>query len=131
TLDASPDDPQPGFYRCRLHKDGPYVPVAIWKDGDKLMCLRAGKLLERDLIDDIWTFCIRWPISEKLYREVAAGGAWPDEPPAPIGHNRVSTGDPCEDLRAEFQAEAELAQDFLKKPVTSQEHADRIAVWSK
>ncbi|WEX10331.1 hypothetical protein [Chelativorans sp. AA-79] len=131
-LAPSESDPQSGFYRRRQHKDGPYLPVAIWRGEDgALFCLDGDRPVEAGKINEVWVWSLKWPISEELYRSVAAGGAWPDEPPAPIGHNQQKTGDPCEDLRAEFMAEAELANEFLKKPVQSQEQADKIAVWAK
>lgn len=124
-------EPQPGFYRRRAYKDGPFVPIAIWRANDQFVCLSDGKQIGADQIEQVWTWCCRWPITEALYHEVVKGGAWPDEPPAPKDHNQVKTGDDAVDLMAEFEAEAELAKDFLKKPVQSQEQADQIAVWSK
>ena len=123
-------EPQSGFYRCRSHKDGPFVPVAIWRDGEALWCLQENRT--RDDVDMVFTWCARWPISKALYDQIMAGGAWPDEPPSPPkDHNQIKTGDPCIDLQAEFEAERELAQIFLKKPITTQEQADQAAIWAK
>lgn len=82
--------------------------------------------------DDIWTWCCDWPIGEEEYRAVAERGeAWADEPPspAPIGHNQPS--DLYKALALEFEAEQEMAIAFLSKPITTQDEADKAAVWAK
>lgn len=125
-LGISEGDPQPGFYRKRAHKDGPFVPVAIWSGAEGLVALANGEIADPMAV---WTFCARNPIKEDTYHAVLSGQAWRDEPPA-IGHNSQSD-DPHEQLTAEYQGEAETAATFLKTPITTQEQADRAAVWSK
>ncbi|MES0207889.1 hypothetical protein NKJ93_02165 [Mesorhizobium sp. M0028] len=120
-------EPQPGFYRKRAHKDGPWVPVAIWPANGGLVAVVSNRRVEAD---GVWTFCCGHPVSEEVYRAVAAGGAWPDDPPA-IGHNSIKSDDPHEALSFEFQAETELATTFLRKPIQTKDDADRAAVWSK
>ena len=40
---TSPPWPEPGFYRMRLVKDGPWVPVKIWlEDGERETCHGCG-----------------------------------------------------------------------------------------
>lgn len=129
-LGVSEGDPQSGFYRTRKFKDGPLVPVAIWRDGGgRLFCLVDGKEVDAEAT---WTFACRTPITEQTYHAIRAGEPWPDEVAAvPKDHNQVKTGDPAIDLKAEFDAEREQAETFLKKPVTTQDDADRAAVWAK
>lgn len=124
-------DPQPGFYRKRKFKNGPWQRVAIWPDTD------AGgmqALVDNDPVDpsDIWTWCCQNPITEAVYRTVETGGQWPDEPPAApgIGHN-MPGDDPHDALKAELAGEQEIATEFLGKPVEIQEDADKAAVWAK
>jgi len=128
-LGVSEDAPQAGFFRKRAHKDGPYVPVAIWSMEGGMVALVGDQPQDPG---EIWTFCSRWPISEDVYRAVTAGGAWPDEPPAPVATNaRPVSDDPFDQLNHEFASEKEQAEAFLKKPITTQEQADMAAVWSK
>src|SRR5690606_17913031 len=82
--------------------------------------------------DDIWTWVCSWPISHETYEAVIKGGAWPDDAPvvAPVlGHNLPD--DPHEAAKFEFEGEKEIAEQFLKTPITTQEQADQAAVWSK
>lgn len=122
-------EPQSGFYRKR-NKNGPDVPVAIWTGDMDLVAVSGDDALDPV---DIWTWCCRWPITEASYRDVAENGkAWPDDAPVAdggIGHNQPD--DPHEALKVEFAGEQELAEQFLKTPITTQEQADRAAVWSK
>lgn len=130
-LGASESDPQSGFFRRRRYKDAPFIPVAIWFQDGKLVCLDGGKSASEP--HAVWVSCLRHPVTEATYRAVLdSGEAWPDEPPAPPkDHNQVKTGDAAVDLEAEFKAEMETATTFLKKPVETQEQADKIAVWAK
>lgn len=123
-------EPQSGFWRRRAHKDGPFVAIAIWRDETgKLWCLQNGE--PKDCDDQMWSYCCKWPITEELYHSVTAGGAWPEEPPTRQDNMPAKTGDAAIDLQAEFEAEKEQATEFLKKPVTTQQQADQIAVWAK
>ncbi|PWJ88424.1 hypothetical protein C8D77_111147 [Mesorhizobium loti] len=128
---VSVDSPESGFYRNRAFKGGELLPVAIWRDAaGATICLQGGK--EADA-DKVWNYACRNPITEALYHSVLAGGAWPDEPPTVAkDHNQPSkTGDVHKDLTAELAAEKEMAEAFLKKPITTQEQADQSAIWSK
>lgn len=125
---VSDGDAQCGFYRRRLFKDGPFVPVAIWRgeDGD-LVALVDGKAADAA---DIWTWVCDKPITEVEYRKVIAGEGWSDEPRAATVPSNMPA-DPFEALRIEFAAEQEVAAELLAKPVTEQVHADQIAVLTK
>jgi hypothetical protein len=123
-------EPLSGFWRRRAYKDGPFVAIAIWRDeAGALWCLQNGE--PKDCDDQMWTYCCKWPISEELYHSVTAGGAWPEEPPTRQDNQPAKTGDAFTDLSAEYQAEREQAETFLKKPITTQQQADTAAVWSK
>jgi len=128
TLGVSEGDPQPGFYRKRASKDGPFVPVAIWNVEAGMVALAGAA--EADPYS-IWSFACRNPVSEATYHAVNDGiAAWPGEPPA-IGHNLPQSDDPHDQLTVEYQGEAEQAEAFLKEPIVTKEQADRAAIWSK
>ena len=120
-------DAQPGFYRKRNGKDGPWLPVAIWEQDGQLVAKIGDKM--GDPVE-LWSWICRFPVSEAAYRKASDGNGWDDDAPvAPKGHNLPD--DPHEALKEEFQAEKELADTFLKTPITTQEQADKAAVWSK
>lgn len=122
-------DAQPGFYRRRLVRGGPFVPVAIWHDGDKMVALVDGK--PADPVD-IWTWVCQAPITEQAYHRAMGGGGWADEPrapDAPASGNMPS--DPHEALTVEWQGEKEVGEEILSKPITTQEQANQAAVYAK
>lgn len=126
-------EPESGFYRKRKHKDGPFVPVAIWRDGNGILGVVNGKQVPAE--DELWTRCCRHPVSEKSYYAATETGAWPDDVPtaAPaIGHNSgADPDDPHAALTQEYEREAEAAQEFLQNPITEKQQADMAAAWSK
>lgn len=90
-------DPQCGFYRKRLRKAGPFVPVAIFPVSGTMSAVVAGKAADAA---EIWTYCCEHPVPEQWYRDVAERGLpWPDldetvaETIAPMGHNNGPTDD--------------------------------------
>src|SRR5690606_42080715 len=77
---VSDGDAQCGFYRRRLFKDGPFVPVAIWRGEDgRLVALGDGKAADAA---DIWTWVCDTPITEVEYRKGIDGGGRSEEPRA-------------------------------------------------
>lgn len=69
---AITEDPEPGFYKRRLVKGGPWVPVHIWIereldeagdliDDERVMCTVDGRLAAAA---DHWTYCAAHPIKE-------------------------------------------------------------------
>ncbi|MEZ2220726.1 hypothetical protein [Rhizobium sp. RCC_161_2] len=124
--------PEWGFYRVRDGKNGPWLPVAIWQDEDGVfVATRNGAEVKHP--EDIWTWCCRHPVTEEAFDAATAGNGWADDAPtnalAPKDHNQPS--DPFEALTEEFAGEKELAAAFLKTKITTQDQADRAAVWSK
>lgn len=122
-------EPRCGFYRKR-NKGGADLPVAIWVE-DGSFVAKAGDVMVN--ADDIWTWCCSWPISHELYLAVAdRGEAWPDDVAAvtpAAGHNLPD--DPHEAAKVEFEGEKEAAEGILRRPITTQDDADRAAVASK
>lgn len=119
--------PEQGYYRTRF-KGGQWEPVAIWRgDEGEWLAMRGERLVDAA---DAWNFCRTHPVSYEAYQKAIDGAGWDDEPPAPtIGHNLPS--DPFEALKLEFAAEQEQAEAFLKTKITTQDQADKSAIWSK
>lgn len=118
--------PEQGYYRTRF-KDGQWEPVALWFEGGEWKAMRGERLVEPG---DAWNFCRTHPVSYEAYQKAIDGAGWDDEPPAPaMGHNLPS--DPFEALTLEYAAEKEQAQAFMKSPITTQDQADKSAIWSK
>lgn len=100
------DDPQCGRYWMRKVRNGPRLPVAIWRDVEgnygeptKIVALvgfpPAAKL---ELAPDtIWNWCAEHAVSEQAYAAALKAGKWPDDlpaealPPKPIPNAPVVT----------------------------------------
>lgn len=119
--------PQQGYYRTRF-KGGQWEPVAIWLDeAGGWLAMRGERMVDAA---DAWNFCRTHPVSYEAYQKAIEGAGWDDEPPiAGIGHNLPA--DPFEALKLEYEAEKEQAEAFMKTPVTTQDQADKAAIWSK
>lgn len=129
TLLASPSDPELGYYRCR-GRDKQWEPVGIFLDKAGQMVAERGQ--DRRPVDpvDIWTWCLRYPVSYEAHLQALRGEGYDDEPPPPIGDNSGES-DPFERLRLEFAGERDTAESFLKAPVESQDQADKLGIWAK
>lgn len=118
--------PEQGYYRTRF-KGGQWEPVAIWFENDQWNAMRGERMVDAA---DAWNFCRTHPVTYEAYQKAIEGAGWDDEPPAPaIGHNLPS--DPFEALTLEYQSEKEQAEAFMKTPITTQDQADKAAIWSK
>ena len=103
-------NPQCGFYKRRLVKDGAWLPIAFWRNkDDQIVCCFEGKLV--DPIDH-WTFAAKYPVSEMSYRNHIRHGRWLDEVPQTPRSNMPS--DPFEALTLEVEDKLEQAQTWLK-----------------
>lgn len=94
-IEASPDDPQCGWFECRLVKGGPFVPARIWlysptdENGDLvgdevLQCEIAGQYRDPT---EAWSWLCGRPISEARFNFMTADAEWartyaPHEPKA-------------------------------------------------
>ena len=74
--DGVSDEPQAGYYKCRLVKGGPYVPVRLAVHGERdesgtltedeqMRCWVGGGQVQ--LSQAPWPYCGRFPISEQEY----------------------------------------------------------------
>lgn len=122
-------EPESGFYRIKWGKSGKLLPVAIWRDDGQVLARVGDRMAQHP--DEIWLGCARAPITEEVYRAVLAGQPWPDEPPAPAGHNEPPVSDdPREQIAHEFSSEAEIAGPFLRTPIETADQADQAGVWA-
>jgi hypothetical protein len=129
TLLASPSDPELGYYRCR-GRDKQWEPVGIFLDDDGQMVAERG--LTRRRVDplDVWTSCLRYPVTYEFHVKALRGEGYDDEPPPPIGDNS-GAADPLGNIKLELEGEKETAETFLEQPIASQADADRIGIWAK
>jgi hypothetical protein len=77
------NEPQPGYFKLRQGKDGPWLPVAIWwnKD-DELVCRVADKARDPH---DVWVSCAGNPVAKDAAKQAFETGSWPGD--VGIGHN--------------------------------------------
>jgi hypothetical protein len=120
-------DPQPGFYRRRSVRGGPWAAVAIYRnDAGDIQCA-VGIEYEATDATLVWLECARFPVSEDAYRTCCANdGQWPgslpDEQPALIGDNQP----PETDLPTRIQEAIERAKGFISgRKIESEADANR------
>lgn len=76
TLPIYEGEPQPGFFRRRISRAGPYTGVAIFEHDGKLVAVQDKKAADPL---EIWTWVAKYPITEAAYRQWESTGVWPDE----------------------------------------------------
>lgn len=121
--------PEIGYYRTRF-KGGQWEPVAIYypEGSDQIVAYRNNREVDAG---EAWNFCRTHPITYEAYNKAIDGHGFDDEPPlAAIGDNSGSD-DPFEALNAEYLGEKEMAEEFIRQPVTTQAAADKVAIWAK
>ena len=127
------DEPMSGYYRCAAVKNGPMLPVAIWRDeSGKLQILRAGQPVEQPRV---WPYAAWTPISYEWYEAaVERGEKWPDEaamaveaapaePVPQIGGNNPPDEDDVAKLKREIEAARGVAEQDYKEIKTDDQAA--------
>lgn len=125
------EEPWTGFFRVR-RKGADWEPVQFWQDDFGLWhARRSGRVVDAERIPELWLWACRQPISEEAFDRATNGNGWADEPehPPTIGHN--TEADEFDALTIEFLGEKELADEFLKTPISNADEADRAAIWAK
>ena len=89
TLPIHDGHPQDGFYINRSRREYtngvPHYtlpePVAIWtaESGERLAVSGVAEWSRHVSPEEIWTWVASNPVTEDLYRHLAAGGAWPEQ----------------------------------------------------
>jgi hypothetical protein len=114
-------EPRSGFYKSKF-KGKAWLPVAIWQAEDgSWQALRNGKPVEAD---EVWTYCVRQPITHEAY-ERALEGDWAGDDPvvvAMLGHN---IGDDDEAAALADQIEAAKQGAEIYRDITSEEEAGK------
>lgn len=114
-------EPHSGYYRSAKEKDGPLLPVAIWRDGDgKLNVLRGD---EEVPLERVWPYCVWNPVSYEAYEVAADGKPWPDdgtvtlieEKPKPAEEAKNAQAEALLNAVAEKPAEDDEATKLAKK----------------
>lgn len=97
-LPITEGDPQPGYYRRRFAKDGPWVPVAFWRDvrSAALVCSLNG--VKADPVEH-WISAAKHAVTRDVWMKAVSDGVWPDEPEFGIGHNSGSEASELENLK--------------------------------
>lgn len=111
-------DAQPGFWRKRTSRSGPFVPVAVWEQDGKLVALCDGK---EAVPADLWTYICRYPVTEDAYYSRVATGRWTDEDegvaqslaPPSAGHNAPPQGE-AETLESQIDAASSNAEAYAE-----------------
>ena len=129
-LPTHPDSYECGYYRTRSREDGSWEhPVGIYPVGDTIIGVRDGKPVD-DLVN-LFSWCCRYPVSYDAYQAALKGGGWSDEPPRSSNAPDDADLSEFERLEREYLAEKEMIDAFLKKPIASQDDADKVAIWKK
>ena len=103
-------NPQCGFYKRRLVKDGAWLPIAFWRSkDDRIVCCFEGRLVNPV---EHWTSAAKYPVSEAAYRHYVRHGHWPDQSPDVPRSNMPD--DPFEALKLEVEDKLEQAESWLK-----------------
>ena len=121
-VDLDVNSPQPGFYKLRDGKGGPWEPVAIWYNEQSELLCRVGAGT-RDP-HDIWQWCAGNPVKQADAKHAFQNGSWPgDVPDVPaVGHN--APPEAVEDQIAEVAAQA---ADWLKQHGITDETSSNMA----
>ena len=101
--------PESGYYKMRAGKDGPWLPVAIWRKDGEIVC-RIGKTM-RDPVE-VWTFVAKNPIAKEIAKVAFETGNWPDQP-EPIEQRPNMPTDPFEAMKVEIEDRAAQAARWL------------------
>jgi hypothetical protein len=115
-LPVNDSDCQPGFWRKRTSRAGPFVPVATWLQDGKMIALVDGR--EADAAE-AWTYICRYPITEEQYHSRVQTGTWHDEDsnvsqslaPPSAGHNQPPQ-DEAEILASQIDAASANAAEY-------------------
>jgi len=115
------DIPNPGYYKVRAGKDGPWQPVAIWRKDGNLVCRVAGEM--KDPLA-VWTWAAKNPVSKEAAKHAFEHGTWPGDVPMP-GHNSGTLSLPEEIDDAVAQVSAWLSSTKVADKVA----ADTASNW--
>lgn len=113
-VQLSDGHPMPGYYKMRLGKGGPWVPVAIWEKDGEMVAVRGDGKGGRTRVepDAIWTYVAGNPVKQAEAKYAFEHGSWEGDAPA-IGDNSRQYEATYEGISAEYDDYAEMVQQFL------------------
>lgn len=116
--------PLKGFYRTRVMKGGPWLPVAIYRDAGRMVVL-VNEIESQDP-NKTWLGCARHPIAYKTYEHRIEFGVWPDE--ASAEPREAAIGDnapPADPVDVVLARELDAVSAWIKiTPINSDEAAE-------
>ena len=126
TVPIHDGDARTGYYKLRRHKNDVWRPVCIWQHEGELVC-RVGP----DMADvaSTWLYCAGNPVSKADALFAFENNRWPNDAPAPLGHNQPLSGDPFEDLSRELEAEAARVEAWIAENHEGPKAGDFAANW--
>ena len=118
-----------GYFRMQDKSNGSqWVAVGIYPVNDVDVGMVNDKETSRDLVE-LFQWCCRYPVTYAAYSAAIKGGGWSDEPELyKVGDNSQNMSE-FERLTQEYLGEKEMCEEFLKTPITTQEQADKVAIW--
>lgn len=124
--------PEPGFYRRRFVKNGPWVPVWIYpqpEDGSPWLARVTDEGKMRELpADDQWMSCRDRPITQAEYERVAEQGlGWSDQDPV-VAKQRREAAKPGDNQPAD---EAEILQSQIESASQGAQRFGKLVKWTK
>lgn len=118
-----------GFWRTR-NRDKSWLPVAIWKNEEKLMILVGNDFVDPEAFVQRWNFTWQNAVTKDAYDAFRETGRWPGEIDVPaIGDNLAP--DEFTELKDDINDSVEQALKWLEehKDLKTDEEADTAANW--
>jgi hypothetical protein len=102
-----------GFYRKRISKGGPFTGVAIFpgQDGNLIAMIGRNPPTVTDALE-LWTWVVRYPVTEEFYRAWEKTGLWPDSDSGvmeSLEPGEASTEPGAEELREQIESASKNA----------------------
>jgi hypothetical protein len=118
-------DPQPGFYKRRVAKKGPWIPVAIWRKEDGEMLCRVGDK-PSDPVDE-WTWVAKHPVTKDAAKFAFENdNKWPEdvEVTDDASADIYDSNDPAEALQMAISVSLEWVSE---NKITTEKLAEKAA----
>ena len=123
-LPVHADHPQSGYYRQRVAKNGPWLPVAIWthKDTGLQVARVAGEMIDPL---SVWTWVADKPVGKAAAQQAFKDGTWPGDA-APVSAKQMGDNNPPSEPVELIPLEIAAADAFLTQvgTITTQVDSD-------
>ena len=118
--------PIEGYYQLRRYKDGPLLPVAIWKHDGEWVCRVGNEMVD---VNDTWLSCAHRRVSKADALHAFEHNRWPGDAPPPIGSNMPPSDDPLDEITRKLEAEAARVDAWIAEAHEGQTAANMAANW--